>query len=252
VGFSRTGAGALYALQDDAVLTGNGSLKEVGQAGRGWTGSAFAWTGTGGDGVVYALTWSGVLKWFRYDVTRKAWLSGSGRTIGSGLVPRTKIANISLGGDGDLYVVRTNGQLALYRHTGRLAGTASWATRGGSVIGTGWTGREIIVPNGDGTIYVQQGGKLYWMRHSDPASGPVTWSDKRLVGSGWRFYDLLPAGAGVIYATQGGTGDVVVYRHGDPLGGANVWASSTGLPKYTARPDSFGIVIDPLACTVDS
>jgi hypothetical protein len=167
-------------------------------------------------------------------------------------VPKTKIANISLGGDGEFYVVRTNGQLVIYKHTGRLTGQPSWASRTGWVIGSGWTGKEVLVPNGDGTLYVQQGGTLFWLRHSDPQAGRVTWSDKRLVGTGWRFYDLLPAGAGVIYATHGGTGDVVVYRHGDPVGGANLWANPVALPKYTARPDSYGVVIDPQACTLDS
>ncbi len=249
VGFSRVGNGALYALRDANVLSGKGTLKETGLAGTGWTGSNFAWVGSGGEGVVYALTWSGLLKWYLYDPAAKAWRSGSGRTIGAGLVPRSKISNITIGGDGMFYVVRTDGTLVLYRHTGRLTGAASWASGGGWVIGSGWTGQEIIVPNGDGTIYVQSAGTLSWLRHSDPALGPVTWSGRRVVGRGWRFYDLLPGGAGVIYATQGGSGRVLQYRHSDPGGGANRWVSPAGLPKYTARADSFGVVIDPMACS---
>ena len=98
-------------------------------------------------------------------------MAGSGRTIGTGFIPRSKIINISLGGDGSFYVVRANRQLALYRHTGRLPGSGSWATSSGWTIGSGWTSNEIIIPNGDGTVYRQYAGRLYWYRHSDPASG---------------------------------------------------------------------------------
>jgi len=251
-GFTRTGDGGLYRLQDGDVLGGPGTVTDLGQVGSGWTGSGFAWIGAGGDGVLYALTWSGALLWYRYDAQAQSWASGSGRTIGAGFVPRTKIANIALGGDGSFYVVRANGQLVIYRHTGRLTGAAGWANPAGWVIGSGWTGDEIIAPNGDGTVYRQYRGQLLWYRHTDPALGSVSWTGPQVIGTGWRFYDLLPAGGGVLYGTQGGTGAVYAYRHTDPSGGANQWAASEGTQKYTARPDSFGITIDPMACTLPS
>lgn len=251
--FSRTGDGSLYRLVDSAPATTTAdTMSEVGRVGSGWTGKTFAWVAAGGDGVVYALTWRGELKWFRYNAVSSGWMSGSGRTIGTGFAPRSKIINIALGGDGSFYVVRANRQLAIYRHTGRLSGSRSWATSRGWTIGTGWTSNEIIIPNGDGTVYRQYAGKLYWYRHSDPTSGPVTWARRKTIGSGWKFYDVLSAGGGVLYATQGGSGAVLVYRHGDPVGGGSAWTTSRGVRKTTVRPNSYGIAVDPIACSLSS
>jgi len=249
-GFSRVSQGALYRLADSNPLGGANTMTELKQVGTGWTGSTFAWTGAGGDGVLYALTWAGELKWYRYASSTSTWRSGSGAVVGRGFTPKTKILNIALGGDGRFYVVMADGRLVVFRHTGRLTGAATWANAAGWPIGTGWTGNEIIIPNGDGTVYRQYQGVLYWYRHTDPALGAVTWKARKTIGSGWKFYDVLPAGGGVIYATEGGTGVVRQYRHTDPVNGAATWASSLGVVKLTARPDSFGIGIDPLACTL--
>jgi hypothetical protein len=249
-GFSRTDAGALYRVKDTNPLGGVGTMSELGQVGTGWGGNAFAWTAAGGDGVLYALTWSGDLKWYRYNNTTSGWRTGSGRVIGRGFIPNTRIVNISLGGDGSFYVVRANGQLAIYRHTGRLTGAATWARSTGWTIGAGWTGDEIIAPNGDGTVYRQYRGTLYWYRHTDPAAGAVTWRARKVIGAGWNFYDILSAGSGVLYATQDGTGEVLLYRHGDPVRGANGWAATRGVSKAMVRDDSYGIAVDPMACSL--
>lgn len=248
-GFSRLTSGPLFRLSDSAPLGAANTMTELGQVGSGWTGTTFAWIGSGGDGVVYGLTWAGEIKWYRYNPGTSSWRPGSGTVIGRGFTPKTKVVNISLGGDGRFYIVRSTGELVIYRHTGRLTGAATWANSSGWKIGTGWTASEILIPNGDGTLYRQYQGALYWYRHTDPALGAVTWRARQTIGSGWKFYDVLPAGGGVLYATEGGSGTVRVYRHADPVGGTKVWAASTGVVKMTARPDSYGITVDPLACT---
>jgi hypothetical protein len=248
-GFSRVSSGQLYRLLDTDPLGGAGTMTEQAQVGSGFTGSKYAWIGSGGDGVLYALTWSGALLWYRYDVNNTRWIQGRAKVIGTGFTPRTKIINIAVGGDGWFYVVRADGRLVLYRHLGRLTGAARWADPRGLTFGRGWTANEILAPNGDGTLYRQYKGYLYWYRHTDPAHGRVTWSRGRRIGRGWKFYDLLPAGGGVLYATEGGSGVVKVYRHGDPVGGSGVWSQVHGVTKMTARPDSFGITIDPMACS---
>lgn len=249
--FSRTGDGALYRLVDSAPSSNTAdTMTESSQVGSGWSGSSMAWTVAGGDGVLYALTWNGDLKWYRYNTGTSGWMTGSGRTIGTGFTPRSKVLNIALGGDGYFYLVRANGQLVVFRHTGRLTGAASWANRGGWVIGSGWTGDELLIPNGGGVLYRQHAGTLYWYKHTDPGAGPVTWSRRRTIGSGWRFYDVLSAGAGVLYATVGVSGDVMVFRHGDPAGGGSSWATSRGVRKATVRPNSYGVAVDPIACSV--
>jgi hypothetical protein len=248
-GFTRLSGGALFRMQDPTLLTGTNSLTESGQIGVGWGG--FAWTGAGGDGVVYALTTAGRLLWYRYDGATGTWAKGSGNVVGAGFTPGTKVVNIAIGANGWIYTVRSDGKLVLYHHTGRTTGAATWDSGNGWVVGSGWTGNEIIAPQGDGTIYRQVGGNLYWFRHTDPALGSVTWTNGGKpvkIGSGWRFYDLLALGGGVLLATAAPSGQVSLYQHADPVGGGQGWAVS-GLKKYLARSDSFGVTLSPSSCS---
>jgi hypothetical protein len=248
-GFTRLSGGALYRLQDPQLLTTMNTLTEAGQVGRGW--GSFAWTGAGGDGVVYALTTSGSLLWYRWDSATASWAAGSGSVIGAGFTPGSKVLNIALGANGWLYTVRSDGRLALYQHTGRLTGAPTWANGGGYVVGSGWTGNELIAPQGDGTLYRQVGGNLYWFHHSDPTAGPVTWANGGgavKIGSGWRFYDLLALGGGVLLGTSAPSGQVSLYQHADPVGGGQGWLQA-GLKKYLARADSFGVTLPASTCS---
>lgn len=249
VGFSRLSGGALYRLQDEQLLTTAGTFNEVGQAGVGWGG--FAWTGAGGDGVVYALTTAGKLLWYRYDTATQAWAAKSGSVIGVGFVPGTSVINIAVGANGWIYTVRPGGKLVIYQHVGWHTGAASWANSGGYVVGSGWTASELIAPQGDGVVYRQLSGNLLWYRHSDPSAGAVTWNNAGRgvkIGTGWRFYDLLPLGAGVLMATAAPSGQVTVWQHSDPVSGGQGWTVS-GLKKYLARADSFGVIVAPNTCS---
>jgi hypothetical protein len=249
-GFSRLSGGALYRVEDKQVLTGTNTLAELRTVGSGW--GSFAWTGAGGDGVVYALTTAGKLLWYRFDAATSSWVKGSGAVVGTGFTPGSKVVNIAVGANGWLYTVRADGRLALYQHTGRLTGAPSWVNGTGYVVGSGWTSNEILAPQGDGTIYRQVNGNLYWFRHSDPTAGPVTWSNGGrpvLIGSGWRFYDLLALGAGVLLATSSPSGQVSLFQHRDPQAGGQGWAV-TGLKKYVARSDSYGVTLGPDTCTL--
>jgi hypothetical protein len=248
-GFTRLSGGALYRLQDPTPLTGVNSLIETGPVGSGW--GSFAWTGSGGDGVLYALTSTGRLLWYRYDTSTSRWAKGSGAVIGAGFTPGSKVINIAIGANGWIYTVRADGRLALYQHTGRLTGAPTWVNSSGYVMGAGWSGSELIAPQGDGTIYTQVDGNLYWFRHSDPRVGAVTWAHGGQgvkVGSGWRFYDLLALGGGVLLATASPSGQVSLYQQADPTGGSLGW-SAAGLQKYQARSDSYGITVSPSTCS---
>lgn len=248
-GFSRLSGGSLYRLQDNQLLSAPNTLNEVGQVGRGWGG--FAWTGAGGDGVVYALTTAGALQWYRWDATTQAWAPRSGAVIGVGFTPGTRVVNIAVGADGWIYTVRPGGALVAYRHVGRLTGNASWGNSGGYVLGSGWTANELIAPQGDGVVYRQLNGNLFWYRHSDPSKGPVAWNNAGRgvkVGAGWKFYDLLAMGGGVLLATSAPSGQVTLWQHADPAAGGQGWTVS-GLKKYLARADSFGVIVEPDTCT---
>lgn len=247
-GFSRLSGGALYRVQDPTLLTAPNSLVESGQIGRGW--GSFAWTGAGGDGVLYALTTAGKLLWYRFDAKSGSWVAGSGSVIGTGFTPGSRVINIAAGANGWIYTVQSGGRLVVYQHTGRLTGAATWVNGGGYAIGSGWSAAELIAPQGDGVLYRQLGGTLYWYRHTDPSAGPVTWTNGgrgTKIGSGWRFYDLLAAGGGVLLATAAPSGQVTLFQHADPASGGQGWVIS-GLKKYLARSDSFGVSVAPDTC----
>lgn len=246
-GFSRLSGGTLYRLTDANLLGGTNTMSESGSIGRGW--GSFAWTGSGGDGVIYALTTAGKLVWYRYE--NGGWNAKSGSVIGVGFTPGTRVTNIAVGANGWLYVVRPDKRLVAYQHLGRLTGAATWGNSGGFVLGSGWTANEIIAPQGDGVIYRQLNGNLFWYRHSDPTAGPVTWNNGGQgvkVGSGWRFYDLLPLGAGVLLATSAPTGQVSVWQHTDPVSGGQGWTVASRA-KYLARADSYGVAFAPDTCS---
>ena len=249
-GFTRLSGGSLYRLSDATLLTAPNTLEETGIVGAGW--GSFAWTGAGGDGVLYALTTAGKLLWFRYDLVAAHWMTGSGKVVGAGFTPGSKVVNIAVGANGWVYIVRSDSKLVVYQHTGRLTGAASWVNGAGYVIGTGWTGIEILAPQGDGTLYRQHAGNLYWFRHTDPSKGPVTWTNggqATKIGSGWKFYDLLALGGGVLLGTSAPSGQVSLYQHADPAGGAASWVISNGLKKYLARSDSYGVSLAPNTCS---
>lgn len=246
--FSRTEDGSLYRLLDSSPGPTKGqTLTETGKVGTGWSAGKIAWIGGGGYGVIYALTWSGDLRWYRYDAATRKWLANSGRAIAKGLVPVKKIVNISVGTGGNIYVVRTDGKLVLHRHRGLTTGAISWAKAGGWVIGSGFSGKEIIAPVGDGTVYRQSAGRLFWYRHTDPARGAVKWQRRTLL-NGWNFYDLLSTGGGVLYATVPGSGQIRVYAHADPVRSGGGFPGTQGVVKGFVRANSYGVAIDPGAC----
>jgi hypothetical protein len=245
-GFSRSSGGALHRLTDASPLVTENSMAEAGQVGRGW--GSFAWSGSGGDGVVYALTTDGRLLWYRW--IGSGWAPRSSSVIGVGFTPGTRLTNIAVGANGWIYTVRSDARLVAYQHLGRLTGTASWGNGGGVTLGRGWTADEIIAPQGDGVVYRQWNGNLLWYRHSDPTAGPVVWNNAGRgikVGAGWRFYDLLPLGAGVLLATSAPSGQVTVWQHADPVSGGPGWLV-TGRKKFVARAESFGVSFAPDTC----
>ena len=246
-GFLADRSGTLYRMVDTWIFGVKNAMRQAGVAGTGWTPRTFRWVGAGGDGVLYAITPSGTLKWYRYDRTTWTWPGGgSGRVIGTGFVPGTAFTKITVGANGWLYLVRPDGALVLYRHTGWQTGQATWADSHGTVIGSGWNRSDLLVAQGDGTLYRQYKGTLYWYRHSDPAAGPVTWRSAA-IGTGWRFADVDLAGGGVLYATDAG-GRVRPYLHLDPEGGARAWGNSGTAKTLLIDPKSLGLIINPLSC----
>ena len=240
-GFTAASTGALYHLRDGAVLTGTNTLSTAGLAGTGWSRRSFTWYGNGGDGVVYLITKTGDLKWYRYDAARSRWMPRSGTRIGTGWRLGTTFQDIEVSRDGTFYAVTPSGVLKIYRHLGRLTGSAGWRVW---TIGSGWRGPQVLAPNGDGTLYRQYGGALYWYRHTDPAAGPVSWQRSRVVGRGWRFADLIPAGGGLLYAVTS-SGAVRSYRNTGYRTGSATWDA---IRAKGSVPMALGTALDPYTC----
>ncbi|NBE52409.1 tachylectin-related carbohydrate-binding protein [Streptomyces boluensis] len=194
---------------------------------------------SGGDGVIFTISPSGALRWYKDNnyngVGGASWHVNSGATIGTGWSDFTTVVG---GGDGVIYAVGADGKLYWYRYLG-TAGEISWANGGASrLLGTGWGGFPRIAASGNGVLYaVNATGQLRWYRHLNPSGGTATWANGGVgitIGTGWGgSTHLVSFGAGVLLSRTS-TGTVAWYRHLDPLTGTNVWANSgVGLPQGT-------------------
>ncbi len=182
----------------------------------------------GGDGVLYAITNSGVL--MRYQHTGIA--SGSAKNAGGWSPPQTlasgwgSVVQAFSVGHGVLYAVTDDGTLSWYRHTGYANGKATF--EGPKKVSSGWNGLKSF-SGGDGVLYtITPDGTLRWYRHlayltGGASSTPGTWAARREVGTGWNdFASVFSAGNGNIYAVMR-DGTVRWYRHRGYMDGANSW-----------------------------
>ena len=115
-----------------------------GYIGEGWGQDNFASVFSGGDGILYAVTKSGRLLWYKHlgfeDGTDK-WLTTRDPKgyIGEGW-GEDNFVQVFSGGNGILYAVNKNGHLLWYKHRGFEDGTDRWLTTRDpkGYIGEGW------------------------------------------------------------------------------------------------------------------
>jgi len=140
-------------------------------------------------------------------------------------------ARVISGGEGVIYGVDVNGDLQWYRHLDPSGGSSTWASEGGTKIGSGWNVFTTLFGGADGVIYgVDSNGDLQWYRHLDPTGGDSAWAADHgtKIGSGWNVFTTLFGGAdGVIYGVDS-NGDLQWYRHLEPTNGVNSWAVDHG------------------------
>lgn len=151
-----------------------------------------------------------------------------------------------------LYVVRSDGRLDQFRHTGRPTMSFDWESHTG--VGVGWNGVRVI-GGGDGVIYViTPDGRLRWAWHRGRATGTFDWVDFHDVGTGWQDPAAVLAGeGGLLYAIMP-NGDVRWFRHLGRRTGAATWegpsvVANLGIRWFqaiTAGPDGVFYAIDPL------
>ena len=94
---------------------------------------------SGGNGIVYLVDSKGDLYWYKhlgYLNGKFAWANNAtGIKVGSGW---NDAASAFSGGDGVIYVLKRDGNLYWYKHTGFETGTPTWASPAGNRIGAGW------------------------------------------------------------------------------------------------------------------
>ncbi|MBM7775000.1 hypothetical protein JOD54_005204 [Actinokineospora baliensis] len=167
----------------------------------------------GGDGVLYAVTDTGDLLFYR-DLDRTGtprWANGGvGKLIGTGWGRFTKIVN---GGDGVLYGITEDGGLWFYRDLAR-DGTARWANSGvGRQISTAWQGFRDVVGGGGGILYaLTDAGDVLIYRDADRTGG-VSWAlTGQKIRTGWgAVRRVIDGGDGVIYGLTN-TGALLFFR----------------------------------------
>jgi hypothetical protein len=188
------------------------------QIGTGW--ESFARVFSGGDGVVYAITPTGDLLWYK-DTHRDGtigWAARSGAKIGTGW---NVFQQVISGGDGVIYAITPTGDLLWYKDTHR-DGTIGWDRRSGTKIGTAWAGFDRVLSGGNGVLYaIRPTGELLWYQdtHRD---GTVGWAARSgsTIGTEWDiFAGVVAGGDGILYAITV-DGFVLFYRD---LAGNGTW-----------------------------
>jgi hypothetical protein len=255
--------GALWWMRDTDPFTASDLLQRGRTAvGRGFgIGSQTLFLGASGDGVLYRVDSYGRLFWYRHlDPVggRARWANGGrGLLVGSGFSSDLTYS-MAVGPRGDLYVLTVGGTLWLYRHTGWLSGSATWADGGAPIrLGSGFGWNDRFYPAGNGVLYRSHGASTFdWYRYT--LSGTtVHWANHgvgRTVGRGLDgdLLSLTGGGAGVFYRADWAR-TLLEFRHLDPAGGRATWALLKGqyLAKTAVAPhdSGIGLAADPTACT---
>ncbi len=144
--------GILYGITNDGVLkwyrhSGYQEGKGVNEGG--WLGPRDVGTGWQNfkqvigacDGVIYAITTDGTLKWYRHTGYRDGTVAWDGpKDVGSGWQTFTQVFAAC---DGIMYAVAADGVLKWYKHTGYRDGAPAW--QGPNDVGSGWQNFTKVV-----------------------------------------------------------------------------------------------------------
>ncbi|WP_165488718.1 MULTISPECIES: tachylectin-related carbohydrate-binding protein [Dyella] len=152
----------------------------------------------------------------------------------------------------NFYVIRSDGSLHWYRHTGRYHLAYAWDAE--KLVGSGWNGFKSVIGGGDGVIYaIRPDGKLIWYYHDGRNQGSVAWNGPREVGTGWASARQVFVGdGGVVYLVQA-DGSLQWYRHIGRRDGTFQWQGPfkvgvgwDGFTALAAGPDGciYGIKPD--------
>ena len=180
----------------------------------------------GGQGVIYAITDSGAMMFYR-DQSRAGngdWaFGGIGKQIGQGW---TGMQHVTSDGDGIIYAVDSQGRMLFYRDEAR-DGNGVWAFGGtGKQIGQGWLNMPHVFCGGDGIIYaIDTEGRIFFYR-DQARNGDGVWAFGGIgkqIGEGWtNVRHVFSGGDGIIYAIDR-AGNLLFYRD-EARNGNGAWA----------------------------
>ena len=196
------------------------------------TGWQFAQVFQDGDGYLYALKPTGELLWYNHNGFHDGsfkWSQKSGSIVGTGW--NTDVKALFSGGEGVIYMVKTNGDLIWYKHLGYRDGSFNWEKNSGKKVGSGWTDFHAAFSGGNGVIYlITNDGNMYWYKHAGFATGADGWFGGRSnkVGVGWNAAKkVFSTGWGNIYLV-GSDGSLRYYNHQGFINGTFTWGKGSG------------------------
>lgn len=135
-----------------------------------------------------------------------------------------------------IYGIKPNGDLIWYQFLG-LDTDILWANDGEGIrVGTGWNQFTTVVSAGFGVIYgVEPNGDLMWYHHDGWFNGDPKWANGGIgkrVGTGWNQFAAVISGGftghgaeapgAILYGIEP-NGDLMWYRHDDPMSGVDIW-----------------------------
>lgn len=232
----------------------------------------------GGGTTFYTLTRDGKLNWNQFNAMPGGAPFKGPVTLASGLSFKQAFG----GGDGVIYLIRSDGTLVWYRDSGFATGGSPSTLSGPKVVGSGWADFTQVFSAGQGIIYgVRADGSLMWYHHKDYLTGDsvtttITTSDtptigkSRLaaralgnsnsnaiahwdgpvqVGTGWNnFRAVIPAGNGLLLAVHN-NGKLQWYRHADFLTGTSM--GNPGAAAGNSPRTSMAAAADAAATSAD-
>ncbi|MEV6581239.1 tachylectin-related carbohydrate-binding protein [Streptomyces sp. NPDC051582] len=156
---------------------------------------------SGGGGVIYGITPSGDLQWYRHN----GWSDGSNRWTEGAVAGGNNVgggwniySTVFSAGRGVIYGITPGGDLQWYFHDGWADGSNRWtAGAGGRNVGGGWNIYSTVFSGGGGgrVIYgITPGGDLQWYRHDGAKDGSNQWTagaGGKNVGGGWGIYSTV-------------------------------------------------------------
>jgi len=158
----------------------------------------------------HAGTYGGTVNWpIQNSKIGTGWSTANAKTVFAGP-------------NGSIYVIRQDGTLSFYKHTGTDNGAATWAVQN-VTIGSGWQNFTKVFAGDNDNIYaITTTGDLLLYKFTStfngvnnaPNSVPI---NSLKIGTGWNVFSTVFAGENnTLYGIKP-TGELLFYRHTEPL-----------------------------------